>query len=241
VWKIRRTNVPPYTGLKIYEQASAATGQTAAATVAPKPMAANAIPTLRPSASAVPDNPPPAATSAAAVRPGTAAPDLVRGPVATRPGTVPGNLSMPAPQPQRAATRAPTELVKPAAAPPTHPITSLDSPPLQQVPAKPASNPTPPPSASASAPAATPAPAAMSGVVLQIGSYKSEAEARHSWSAFRAEHGAAAGYQPDVKSADLGAKGRWYRLRMGPFADRKSALEVCAKLKADGASCLLAQ
>ena len=81
----------------------------------------------------------------------------------------------------------------------------------------------------------------MSGVVLQIGSYKSEAEARQSWSAFKAEHDAAAGYRPDVKSADLGAKGTWYRLRMGPFADRKSAMEVCAKLKADGASCLLAQ
>ena len=147
---------------------------------------------------------------------------------------------MPVLQPQRAATRAPAELVKTAAAPPTHPITSLDSPPLQQAPAKPASNPMPPPSVSASSPAQTP-PLAMKGVVLQIGSYKSEAEARQSWSAFRAKHDAAAGYQPDVKSADLGAKGRWYRLRMGPFADRKSALAVCAKLKADGASCLLAQ
>jgi cell division protein FtsN len=78
-------------------------------------------------------------------------------------------------------------------------------------------------------------------VVLQIGSYKSEAEARQSWNAFKSEHDAAAGYRSDVKAADLGARGTWYRLRMGPFADRKAAQQVCARLKADGASCLLAQ
>ena len=76
---------------------------------------------------------------------------------------------------------------------------------------------------------------------MQIGSYKSEAEARLSWIAFKAEHDAAAGYLPYVKSVDLGARGTWYRLLIGPFADRKSAMEVCAKLKADGASCLLAR
>jgi cell division protein FtsN len=84
-------------------------------------------------------------------------------------------------------------------------------------------------------------PATISGVVLQIGSYKSEAEARQSWNSFRSQHDAAAGYQADVKAVDLGARGTWYRLRMGPFADRKAALSACTKLKADGASCLLAQ
>ena len=77
--------------------------------------------------------------------------------------------------------------------------------------------------------------------MLQIGSYKSEAEARASWQAFKSEHDVAARYQPDVKEADLGVKGTWYRLRMGPFSDKTAALETCRKLKADGASCLVAQ
>ena len=43
--------------------------------------------------------------------------------------------------------------------------------------------------------------------------------------------------QPKV----TGNPGDSSRLLIGPFADRKSAMEVCAKLKADGASCLLAR
>jgi len=81
----------------------------------------------------------------------------------------------------------------------------------------------------------------LTGVLLQIGAYKSDAEARTAWKAYKASHAAAAPYRPDVKEIDLGAKGVWYRLRIGVFADRTSALGVCAKLKADGAGCLLAK
>jgi len=79
------------------------------------------------------------------------------------------------------------------------------------------------------------------GIFLQIGSYKSNAEARQSWSAFRTRHEIAAGYRPDVKSADLGAKGTWYRLRLGPFADKQSAASFCEKLRRGGANCLVAK
>jgi len=135
-------------------------------------------------------------------------------------------------------------LTKPAAPPPAHPLTEPESlapaPPVPP-PARKLATAVPPASASVSAPAATGTPATVSGILLQIGSYKSDAEARASWQTFRSEHDAAAGYEPDVKQVDLGAKGTWYRLRIGPFADKSSALETCRKLKADGASCLLAQ
>jgi len=250
IWAVRKSNVPPYTGLNIYEPAPTPAAQKAAARLAPKHPAASAIPALRPSASAVPEGPPPLATAA---KPATPTPDATaaaqvpvtatqKAPAPAKPQLQIAPAAHPqasAPQPQRVATRGPTELLNPAAAPPTHPITSLDSPtPPRQAPAKPAATAPAPP---ASAPAAALVPATISGVVLQIGSYKSEAEARQSWNSFRSRHDAAAGYQADVKAVDLGARGTWYRLRMGPFADRKAALSVCAKLKADGASCLLAQ
>jgi hypothetical protein len=79
------------------------------------------------------------------------------------------------------------------------------------------------------------------GVLLQIGSYKSDAEALHSWSAFKARHGIAAAYQPDVQRVDLGAKGIWYRLRLGAFTDKETAVTMCDKLRAQGASCLVAR
>ena len=84
-------------------------------------------------------------------------------------------------------------------------------------------------------------PEPLHGILLQIGSYKSQAEARQSWLAFRAAHSTAAGYQPDIKQVDLGAKGNWYRLRIGPFENKDVATEVCAKLRAAGASCLIAR
>jgi cell division protein FtsN len=79
------------------------------------------------------------------------------------------------------------------------------------------------------------------GIFLQIGSYKSDAEAMQSWASFRTRHALAPGYRPDVKAADLGARGTWYRLRLGPFADKHSAASFCEKLRTGGANCLVAK
>lgn len=247
-WKLRKPAAPAYTGLKIYEP-PAAVDQNVRSAASAKPHVANAIPVLRPTANAVSDSPPGAVVAAQA---GTAARSDNRSagelPVKSE-ATIPGKVT---PAAQRVATRAPTDLVKPTAAPsvpsmPMHPITAPDSltsatpAPTASAP-KPAVSVAPPPQRTAVAPPEIKTiPAATTGIVLQIGSYKSEAEARQSWQAFKSRHDEAAGYQPDVRQADLGARGTWYRLRMGPFPDRKSALETCRKLKADGASCLLAQ
>ncbi len=77
--------------------------------------------------------------------------------------------------------------------------------------------------------------------LLQIGSYKSDSEALRSWNTFKAKHALAAAYQPDIQKVDLGAKGIWYRLRLGAFADKKSAVALCERLRAQGASCLVAR
>jgi cell division protein FtsN len=77
--------------------------------------------------------------------------------------------------------------------------------------------------------------------VLQIGAYETQGIADGAWAAFKARHTSIAGtLAEDVQKADLGAKGIWYRLRMGPFADKAAAAAACEKLKAEGATCFVA-
>lgn len=99
----------------------------------------------------------------------------------------------------------------------------------------------PPPQQPAAQDSPNPPQAVSSGVLLQIGSYKSDSEAMQSWSVFKAKHAIAAAYQADVQKVDLGPKGIWYRLRLGALADKKSAVALCEKLQAQGASCLVAR
>ena len=46
---------------------------------------------------------------------------------------------------------------------------------------------------------------------------------------------------PQIQQADLGAKGIFYRVRVGPWAARKEAVEVCESLKAAGGNCFVAK
>jgi cell division protein FtsN len=75
--------------------------------------------------------------------------------------------------------------------------------------------------------------------VLQIGSYKSQADAAAAWKSYKAKHAALlSGYSENVQQADLGEKGTWYRLRVGGFADKEVASALCDRLKADGGACI---
>jgi len=93
---------------------------------------------------------------------------------------------------------------------------------------------------SGSAPAAAKPAAASGGIVLQIGAYKSQADAATAWKTYQAKHAALlAGYSDNVQQVDLGEKGTWYRLRVGGFSDREVATALCDRLKADGGACIL--
>jgi cell division protein FtsN len=98
------------------------------------------------------------------------------------------------------------------------------------------------PVTAAAKPAAAPvAPvAAAGGFVLQIGAYKSQADAATAWKTYQSKHAALlSGYSDNVQQVDLGEKGTWYRLRVGGFADREVATALCDRLKADGGACIL--
>ena len=43
----------------------------------------------------------------------------------------------------------------------------------------------------------------------------------------------------EVESADLGAKGTFYRLKAGAFKERQEADKICNSIKTSGGSCLV--
>ncbi len=74
--------------------------------------------------------------------------------------------------------------------------------------------------------------------LLQIGAYKSEAEANAAWTSYQHKHDSLlGGLSSDVKQVDLGAKGTWYRLRIAA-GSRAAAGTLCDKLKAEGGACI---
>jgi cell division protein FtsN len=170
--------------------------------------------------------PPPAMNSDAA--PKTVAPPSAPAPKPAK--SVAATPVAPPPVPAAEATRPPAKLVsapasaKTADATPPAPSTPAPSTPA---PSTPAPN--------------TPAPSATGGYVLQIGSYKSHDEAEASWKIYKAKHALAASHGDSVKQVDLGAKGTWYRLRIGGFESKDAAEAFCAKLKASGGDCILAK
>ena len=77
--------------------------------------------------------------------------------------------------------------------------------------------------------------------MLQIGAYETPEIANGAWTAFKSRHAAVVGsLADDVQKADLGAKGTWYRLRVGPFADKAAANAACEQLRSEGGTCFVA-
>jgi cell division protein FtsN len=219
----------PYQGFKIYEQPAP-----------PDDGADNAGPAAAPAAA--PAKPPAAATQAPKPAPVAKVQATPAKPVAAaKPAAQPAPKSVaslirqadkPAPPPAMKQSVPPA---KAAAAP--APVGGLATgAPRQLASAAPA---TPAPAPAAAKPAA---PAAGGAYVLQIGAYKSQAEAEAAWKTYKARHAALlSGYSPDVKQADLGEKGTWYRLRVAGFSDREVASALCDRLKSDGGACILSR
>jgi cell division protein FtsN len=98
-----------------------------------------------------------------------------------------------------------------------------------------------PPPAQAAVPAASSA-FASARAVLQLGAYPSEVLATDAWENFRIKHPAVLGaLSSDVQMANVPDRGTFYRLRVGPFSDRASAVAACEALRAEGGTCLVLQ
>ncbi len=145
----------------------------------------------------------------------------------------PATISTPATPPAAPAATAPG----PAAAAPAPAAPA----PIQAAPA-----PTPPAPAIAPSPkaqtAALPATGTAAGYRLQLGAVKSPEIAKSEWERIKRQYGDLVGSLPlSVERADLGERGVYYRIHVGPISDAAQAERVCAQLRQRGQGCILAK
>lgn len=76
--------------------------------------------------------------------------------------------------------------------------------------------------------------------VVQVGAFRSNDEAMAQWGRMQTKLGDfLSGKGPDVEVADLGDRGVYHRLRIGPFSSADAAKTYCADLKERGQDCLI--
>lgn len=115
-----------------------------------------------------------------------------------------------------------TTYVPPPPAPVVAPVASVAATPPAPTPAAPKATPAP------ASPPAVKVPVASSGgaYVVQVAATKDQAEARRLVSKLGEK-----GFSASTERADLGAKGVWYRVVAGPYADRAAADKAAGQLK----------
>ena len=92
------------------------------------------------------------------------------------------------------------------------------------------------PTATGTIPAAT----GQSGYVVQVSSQRSADQAQAAFASMQRRYKSVlGGFEPNIQRADLGDKGTYYRVRVGPMASRESALRLCERLKSAGGSCFV--
>lgn len=80
-----------------------------------------------------------------------------------------------------------------------------------------------------------------SGFKVQLGAFKSEAEANQNWARISGKHaGIIGGYTHVIEKAEVPGKGTFHRLRVSGFATADAAKQACAKLSAAGQGCFFA-
>jgi cell division septation protein DedD len=78
------------------------------------------------------------------------------------------------------------------------------------------------------------------GFVVQLASTRSDAEARQTYGALQKRFPQVLSqYQPLIQSANLGERGIFYRLRVGPFSTQADAVTVCSAYKEAGGECIV--
>lgn len=78
--------------------------------------------------------------------------------------------------------------------------------------------------------------------LVQIAALRAESGALQTWDALNSRHPEIFnGAERRVQRADLGARGVFYRLRAGAFADRAGATEFCDAIKSTGNDCIVVQ
>lgn len=76
---------------------------------------------------------------------------------------------------------------------------------------------------------------------IQLMSSPNKAAVEKSWLTMSKKYAVLKDLPHEIESADLGAKGIFYRLKAGSFASKNEAASLCASIKAAGGSCFTAK
>lgn len=76
---------------------------------------------------------------------------------------------------------------------------------------------------------------------VQLMSSPNKAAVEKSWLTMSKKYAVLKDLPHEIESADLGAKGIFYRLKAGSFASKNEAVSLCASIKAAGGSCFTAK
>ena len=75
----------------------------------------------------------------------------------------------------------------------------------------------------------------LGGYVVQVSARRNLQDALKAFISLRKKYSTILGAkQPDIQEANLGARGKWYRLRIGPPVSKQAAIDLCRKLKSAG-------
>ncbi len=75
---------------------------------------------------------------------------------------------------------------------------------------------------------------------MQVSSTRAEADAQATANRVKQKYdGVLSGYDTTVQRADLGDRGIYYRVAVGPMADSSTAASVCGRLKSAGLDCFV--
>jgi hypothetical protein len=201
------------------------------------PAASAANPATTATAATTAANPPSAIGEPRRVRTVPIRPEQGGDAAAPAPAQRPTNTAALAPQPRAARPAAP--------APAGNAPLSLAPEANNALALPPQSSPLPPPSRALPAPPppARIASAPVSGggsYLVQVSSQKSEADAESAYRGIKSKYSSVLGSHPhQVRRADLGAKGVFYRAMVGPFGSREEAVQVCSSLKQAGGDCVV--
>jgi cell division septation protein DedD len=92
-------------------------------------------------------------------------------------------------------------------------------------------------------PASTLQPAAAAGgngYRIQLAALRSDGEAQATWKRLQAKHKKFLGArQPLIVKTELGGLGTFYRVQLGPFADKANSQQLCKEFKRGGLDCFL--
>jgi hypothetical protein len=85
-----------------------------------------------------------------------------------------------------------------------------------------------------------PTPGVPTGIRVQLAAGKSEAAVQKEWAVLQKAHPQLlGGLNLMVERVDKGEAGIFYRLQVGPLADKKAASQLCSGLKQKGQDCIV--